>query len=69
MPQVVQRQISSSSISGRPSAACQTILRMLKGRTLFQGQTTSHFNVALPALVAVLEGLTAGLVDLVDDLG
>jgi hypothetical protein len=26
-------------------------------------------NVALPALVAVLEGLTAGLVDLVDDLG
>jgi hypothetical protein len=42
-PQVVQRQISSSSISGSPRAACQTILRMLKGLTRFQGQTTSHF--------------------------
>jgi hypothetical protein len=43
LPQVVQRQISSSSISGRPRAACHTILRMLKGRSRFQGQTTSHF--------------------------
>ena len=42
-PQVVQRQMSSTSISGSPSAACQTMRRMLKFVTRFQGQTTSHF--------------------------
>ena len=42
VPQVVQRQMSSPSISVRPRLASRMILRMLKFLTLFQGQTTSH---------------------------
>ena len=42
VPQVVQRQTSSDSMSGRPKAAWRTSLRMLKDRTRFQGHTTSH---------------------------
>ena len=42
LPQVVQRQMSSLSISVRPKVASRTILRMLKFLTLFQGQTVSH---------------------------
>jgi hypothetical protein len=41
-PHVVQRQISSFSISVMPNAAWRTNLRMLKVRTLFHGQTVSH---------------------------
>ena len=42
VPQVLQRQISSCSISVRPNVPCRTILRMLNFRTRFQGQTESH---------------------------
>ncbi len=42
LPQVVQRQMSSLSISVRPKVASRTSLRMLKLRTRFQGQTVSH---------------------------
>jgi hypothetical protein len=40
---VLQRQISSFSISVRPNVAWRTIFRMLNGRTRFHGQTVSHF--------------------------
>ncbi len=43
LPQVVQRQISSFSISERPKVASRMSLRMLNFLTLFQGQTVSHF--------------------------
>jgi hypothetical protein len=42
LPQVVQRHISSLSISVNPKVASRTSLRMLKDLTLFQGHTTSH---------------------------
>src|SRR4030042_4851851 len=42
LPQVVQRQISSLSISVKPKVASRTILRILKLLTLFHGQTASH---------------------------
>ena len=42
LPQVVQRQMSSLSISVRPKVASRTSLRMLNCVTLFQGQTVSH---------------------------
>ena len=42
LPQVVQRQMSSLSISVRPKVASRTSLRMLKFRTRFHGQTVSH---------------------------
>ncbi len=41
-PQVVQRHMSSLSISVRPNVASRTSLRMLKVVTLFHGQTESH---------------------------
>jgi hypothetical protein len=41
-PQVVQRQMSSVSMSVKPKVASRTILRMLNFVTLFHGQTTSH---------------------------
>jgi len=42
LPQVVQRQISSLSISVKPNVASRTSFRMLKLLTLFHGQTESH---------------------------
>jgi hypothetical protein len=42
LPQVVQRQMSSLSISVSPSAASRTSLRMLNLPTRLQGQTVSH---------------------------
>jgi hypothetical protein len=42
LPQVVQRHISSLSISVKPKVASLTSLRMLKVVTRFHGQTTSH---------------------------
>ncbi|OPY91346.1 MAG: hypothetical protein A4E72_00151 [Syntrophus sp. PtaU1.Bin208] len=42
LPQVVQRHISSLSMSVRPKVASRTSLRMLKFVTRFQGQTLSH---------------------------
>ncbi len=42
VPQVLQRQISSCSISVRPKTPWRTTLRMLNCRTRFQGQTESH---------------------------
>ena len=44
--------------------ASRTILRMLKFRTRFQGQTVSH----MPHWIAVLEGVSAARFDDVDDL-
>ena len=42
MPQVVQSQILSLSISVIPNVASRMILRMLNCLTRFHGQTTSH---------------------------
>ena len=42
LPQVVQRQMSSVSISVNPKVASRTSLRMLNFVTLFHGQTASQ---------------------------
>jgi hypothetical protein len=42
LPQVVQRHISSLSISVKPKFASRMTLRILKALTLFHGQTVSN---------------------------